>query len=84
MSEIDGDTGGLKRTFKDLFAGAAGGVAQVLLGQYSADSGSQAWRRSLAKDKVSPLRNFPLFTSLDPFLFLTERKRRVFSIHRGA
>ncbi|KAL8776951.1 MAG: hypothetical protein Q9213_008067 [Squamulea squamosa] len=27
------DTGGAKQTFKDLFAGAAGGVAQVLLGQ---------------------------------------------------
>lgn len=33
MSEHDIDAGGLKRTFKDLFAGAAGGVAQVLLGQ---------------------------------------------------
>ena len=29
------DEGGIKRTLKDLFAGAAGGVAQVLLGQYS-------------------------------------------------
>jgi len=28
-----GDTGGLQRTLKDLFAGAAGGVAQVLLGE---------------------------------------------------
>ena len=27
------DEGGIKRTLKDLFAGAAGGVAQVLLGQ---------------------------------------------------
>ncbi len=27
------DTGGAKQTLKDLFAGAAGGVAQVLLGQ---------------------------------------------------
>jgi len=27
------DQGGLKRTLKDLFAGAVGGVAQVLLGQ---------------------------------------------------
>ena len=27
------DEGGVKRTLKDLFAGAAGGVAQVLLGQ---------------------------------------------------
>lgn len=27
------DEGGLKRTLKDLFAGAAGGVAQVLLGE---------------------------------------------------
>ena len=29
------DEGGIKRTLKDLFAGAAGGVAQVLLGQLS-------------------------------------------------
>jgi solute carrier family 25 carnitine/acylcarnitine transporter 20/29 len=27
------EDGGLKRTLKDLFAGAAGGVAQVLLGR---------------------------------------------------
>ena len=27
------DEGGIKRTLKDLLAGAAGGVAQVLLGQ---------------------------------------------------
>ena len=40
MSELDVEAGGLKRTFKDLFAGAAGGVAQVLLGQYSVGSGS--------------------------------------------
>lgn len=32
MSELNIDTGGFKRTLKDLFAGAAGGVAQVLLG----------------------------------------------------
>ncbi|KAK3168170.1 hypothetical protein OEA41_004616 [Lepraria neglecta] len=33
MADVDLDAGGLKRTLKDLFAGAAGGVAQVLLGQ---------------------------------------------------
>ncbi len=36
MADIDleaGETGGVQRTLKDLFAGAAGGVAQVLLGQ---------------------------------------------------
>jgi solute carrier family 25 (mitochondrial carnitine/acylcarnitine transporter), member 20/29 len=27
------EEGGLKRTLKDLFAGAAGGIAQVLLGE---------------------------------------------------
>ena len=27
------DEGSIKRTLKDLFAGAAGGVAQVLIGQ---------------------------------------------------
>ena len=35
MADVEVDAGGLKRTLKDLFAGAAGGVAQVLLGQYS-------------------------------------------------
>ena len=34
MADVQVDAGGLKRTLKDLFAGAAGGVAQVLLGQY--------------------------------------------------
>ena len=33
MADVDLEAGGLKQTFKDLFAGAAGGVAQVLLGQ---------------------------------------------------
>lgn len=33
MSDTAPESGGLKRTLKDLFAGAAGGVAQVLLGQ---------------------------------------------------
>jgi hypothetical protein len=28
------DEGGLARTLKDLFAGAAGGIAQVLLGEF--------------------------------------------------
>jgi len=28
------DEGGMVRTLKDLFAGAAGGVAQVLLGRF--------------------------------------------------
>ena len=28
------DEGGVKRAVKDLFAGAAGGVAQVLIGQF--------------------------------------------------
>lgn len=35
MADVDLDAGGLKQTFKDLFAGAAGGVAQVLLGKSS-------------------------------------------------
>ena len=30
------EEGGIKRTLKDLFAGAAGGIAQVLLGESSA------------------------------------------------
>ena len=33
MADVDLDAGGLKQTLKDLFAGAAGGIAQVLLGQ---------------------------------------------------
>ena len=35
MEELEAETGGWVRTAKDLFAGAAGGVAQVLLGQSS-------------------------------------------------
>ena len=30
------DEGGVARTLKDLFAGAAGGIAQVLLGKFGA------------------------------------------------
>ena len=33
MADSELEAGGLQRTLKDLFAGAAGGVAQVLLGQ---------------------------------------------------
>jgi len=33
MSDIRSESEGLKRTLKDLTAGAAGGTAQVLLGQ---------------------------------------------------
>lgn len=33
MSNSKAETEGLTRTLKDLFAGAAGGVAQVLLGE---------------------------------------------------
>ena len=39
MADIDADAelqqGGFVRTLKDLFAGAAGGVAQVLIGQHN-------------------------------------------------
>ena len=34
MSTPEVDAGGFQRTLKDLFAGAAGGIAQVLLGQW--------------------------------------------------
>lgn len=37
VEEMEGtgkEAGGVVRTLKDLFAGAAGGVAQVLLGMY--------------------------------------------------
>lgn len=33
MPELTPESEGLKRTLKDLTAGAAGGIAQVLLGQ---------------------------------------------------
>jgi hypothetical protein len=33
MAAIEEETAGVVQTFKDLFAGAAGGTAQVLLGQ---------------------------------------------------
>jgi len=33
MAEPEGETGGFVNTLKDLFSGAAGGIAQVLLGQ---------------------------------------------------
>jgi hypothetical protein len=32
MADAERDVGGLNRTLKDLFAGAVGGVAQVLIG----------------------------------------------------
>lgn len=32
MADAEQDLGGLNRTLKDLFAGAMGGIAQVLLG----------------------------------------------------
>ena len=36
MAEVEiAESGGLARTLKDLLAGAAGGVAQVLLGQFA-------------------------------------------------
>jgi solute carrier family 25 carnitine/acylcarnitine transporter 20/29 len=31
------EEGGFKRTLKDLFAGAAGGIAQVLLGKFTTE-----------------------------------------------
>jgi len=33
-ADLKVEEGGLARTLKDLFAGAAGGIAQVLIGQY--------------------------------------------------
>jgi hypothetical protein len=35
---------GLKRTLKDLFAGAVGGVAQVLLGMFILEHFMRGWR----------------------------------------
>lgn len=35
IEEVEINPGSWTRTFKDLFAGAAGGVAQVLLGQHA-------------------------------------------------
>ena len=34
LEESGAEVGGFQRTLKDLFAGAAGGIAQVLLGQW--------------------------------------------------
>lgn len=34
MADVDVEVGGFQRTLKDLGAGAAGGIAQVLLGWY--------------------------------------------------
>ena len=33
MADSEGENGDLKRTLKDLFAGAMGGITQVLIGQ---------------------------------------------------
>jgi solute carrier family 25 carnitine/acylcarnitine transporter 20/29 len=33
-ADVEAHAGGAKQTAKDLFAGAAGGVAQVLLGEW--------------------------------------------------
>ena len=33
MADLEEEAGSLQRTLKDLFAGAAGGMAQVLLGE---------------------------------------------------
>lgn len=35
MAATEKDEGSLVRSLKDLFAGAVGGVAQVLIGEYS-------------------------------------------------
>lgn len=62
MSSPDTKIGGLTRTLKDLFAGAAGGVAQVLLGQWIAvcliaNDGATRW--------TAPVLNDEFFSSLD-------------------
>ena len=52
MSESNIDTGGFKRTLKDLFSGAAGGVAQVLIGQLNPSP-----HNSLSKSRFSSISN---------------------------
>ena len=36
VAAVEIEEGGFKKTAKDLFAGAAGGIAQVLLGEFHA------------------------------------------------
>jgi hypothetical protein len=45
-AELEAPEHGLKRTLKDLFSGAVGGVAQVLLGMYLS-SDNKSWARFL-------------------------------------
>lgn len=44
MAVPEKNEGSLVRSLKDLFAGAVGGVAQVLIGEYSFDKG---WKQTL-------------------------------------
>lgn len=61
----DIEEGGLTRTLKDLFAGAAGGIAQVLLGEFHLSS----WE-FLLMSLISP------FNGFHPFWILMSRAER--------
>jgi hypothetical protein len=50
---LEGPDGGLARTLKDLFAGAAGGVAQVLLGMFGEFFG--CWSKELRLSRFCSL-----------------------------
>ena len=43
--KLEADNAGWARTAKDLFAGAAGGVAQVLLGEFTSRFACQVFKR---------------------------------------
>ena len=47
MADAELDVGGLNRTLKDLFSGAMGGIAQVLIGQWKSCLGLEMllWSR---------------------------------------
>jgi hypothetical protein len=45
MAAVEEEAGGAVQAFKDLFAGAAGGVAQVLLGPFLLSTSSRSLRR---------------------------------------
>lgn len=64
------DEGGIKRTLKDLFAGAAGGVAQVLLGQFDYDSVYRViffWSLTFSRLSCRPLLQYEgIFNAVSP------------------
>jgi hypothetical protein len=52
MSELEKEIGGWERTAKDLVSGAAGGIAQVLLGQPFGRYSTHVRRRPVLTDNL--------------------------------